>query len=185
MIISTLKLWYRWCNVNYTEIYSCSTTGLLSWNNLLKSVDLCQQNYWICPALCKACGAWGFPGVFIPDPVQDPSRSCRFCCGLQVIQSPAQRLLSQQRCKWWMGPPAGRDQQHFHLFISCWPLHFFHTPFSSSLWSNLRQEMLLGYFLLVFCTDFVSCWIIPVKSNLYVCSHDKWFLLSFSGCLHY
>lgn len=32
------------------------------------------------PALYKACGAWGFPGlckVFIPDPVQDPSRSSR------------------------------------------------------------------------------------------------------------
>lgn len=31
---------------------------------------------------------------------------------------------------------------------------FFPTPFSSSLWSNLRQEMFLGYFLLVSPTDF-------------------------------
>lgn len=31
---------------------------------------------------------------------------------------------------------------------------YFHTPFSSSLSSNLRQKMFLGYFLLVSPTDF-------------------------------
>jgi len=133
-----------------------------------------------------------YGGVFIPDPVQDPSRSSRLSCELQVIQSPAQRLLSWQRCEWWMGAPAGRDQyHHFHLFIRSWPSHFLYSSLSSSLRSKLSQEMFLGYFWLVSPVDFffLSHYsylnFSPIIQICISCSHHRQFLLSFSDFPHY
>lgn len=108
---------------------SCCATALLIPSNPLKPEELCQPG-WICPAqsLLWLGTSRAVAGIYLW-PVQDPSRSSRFCCALRVVRSWAR--LSWRRCEWGRGALAGRDQHHhFHLFISCCPPHFLYTPFS-------------------------------------------------------
>lgn len=121
----------------------------------------------VVPGDFQHCG-----GVLIPDSVQDPSRSSSFCCGLWVIQSPVQCLLSQWRYKWWTGAPAPSFPPAYQLLASI--TFSFHPFFFSSLWSNLSIRMFLGYSLIVLPIELFSLANYSylnfplIKSNLYL-----------------